>query len=237
MLKRIGYYWSLFWMHLAGQGWFGRMACWLAALPAPPYKGKHYLAFLGKPGYIDASARIVHRDLRMGEYSFIGDQAILLQERDGGPIILGEGARIFGWGVLETGEGASITIGPHSRVQRGCMLLAYKADIRIGADVGLAPHCSIFSYDHGVAPGERIAAQPLSTRGPVVIEDGAWLGTGVIVLSGVRIGKGAVIGAGSVVTRDIPEGAIAAGNPARVLKYRSELTASADASRHNPSSD
>ena len=56
-----------------------------------------------------------------------------------------------------------------------------------------------------------------------MIEDDAWLGVGVIVLSGVRIGKGAVIGAGAVVSRDVPDGAIAMGVPARVVKMRAEL--------------
>ena len=63
----------------------------------------------------------------------------------------------------------------------------------------------------------------MQTKGGIVIEDDVWLGFGVIVLDGVRIGKGAVIGAGAVVTKDIPEGAIAAGIPARVIKMRSDL--------------
>ena len=54
------------------------------------------------------------------------------------------------------------------------------------------------------------------------MDDYAWLGVGVIVLSGVRIGKGAVVGAGSVVTRDIPDGGVAVGVPARVIKMRDE---------------
>jgi len=62
----------------------------------------------------------------------------------------------------------------------------------------------------------------LSTKGPILIDDDALLGYGVIVLSGVRIGKGAVIGAGSVVTSDVPDGAIAAGVPASIIKMRSD---------------
>ena len=54
----------------------------------------------------------------------------------------------------------------------------------------------------------------------VIIGDGVWIGTSVIVLKGVKIGKGAVVAAGSVVTKDVPEYAVVAGNPARVLKYR-----------------
>ncbi|MBK8161647.1 MAG: hypothetical protein IPK65_00400 [Gammaproteobacteria bacterium] len=62
--------------------------------------------------------------------------------------------------------------------------------------------------------------QPLVTKGGIVVGDDAWLGYGVIVLDGARIGRGAIIGAGSIVTGDIPEGVIAAGAPAKVIKAR-----------------
>lgn len=58
------------------------------------------------------------------------------------------------------------------------------------------------------------------TKGPIIIEDEVWIGFGVIILSGVRVGKGAIIGAGSVVTKDIPAYAIVGGNPAKIIKYR-----------------
>lgn len=59
-----------------------------------------------------------------------------------------------------------------------------------------------------------------STNGPIIIEDEVWLGLGVTVLSGVKIGRGAIVAACSVVTKDIPEYAIAGGNPAKIIKYR-----------------
>jgi acetyltransferase-like isoleucine patch superfamily enzyme len=87
----------------------------------------------------------------------------------------------------------------------------------------ISPNCALYSYNHGIEPDKPIRKQPLETKGGIVIDDDAWLGFGVIVLDGVRIGKGAVIGAGSVVTHDVPDNAIAAGVPARVVKMRDEL--------------
>lgn len=60
------------------------------------------------------------------------------------------------------------------------------------------------------------------TNGKIILEDDVWIGINTIILSGVKIGKGAVIGAGSVVTKNIPAYSIAAGNPAKIIKYRFE---------------
>jgi acetyltransferase-like isoleucine patch superfamily enzyme len=94
------------------------------------------------------------------------------------------------------------------------------SSIQIGCGVQIAPNCAFYPYDHGFARGQLIMEQPCKTKGGIIIDDDAWLGHGVIVLDGVRIGKGAVIGAGSVVTNDIPDGAIASGIPSRVVKMR-----------------
>jgi acetyltransferase-like isoleucine patch superfamily enzyme len=79
-----------------------------------------------------------------------------------------------------------------------------------------------YSYDHSFARGIPYSKQPLKTKGPIIIEDEVWIGARSVVLSGVCIGKGAVIAAGSVVTKDIPAEAIAAGSPARVLRFRED---------------
>ncbi len=59
-----------------------------------------------------------------------------------------------------------------------------------------------------------------NTKGPIILEDDVWIGYGSIILSGVKIGRGAVIAAGSVVVKDVPSYAIVGGNPARIIKYR-----------------
>jgi acetyltransferase-like isoleucine patch superfamily enzyme len=153
---------------------------------------------------------------------FIDDRVLIYQDLNGGEVKLERNVQIYRDTILQTGAGGSITIGARTTIQPRCQFSAHKGSIQIGADVQIAPNCSFYPYDHGIAPDELIKNQPLQTRGGIVIEDDAWLGVGVIVLDGVRIGKGAVVGAGSVVTRNIEDGAVAVGSPARVTKIRGE---------------
>jgi acetyltransferase-like isoleucine patch superfamily enzyme len=122
------------------------------------------------------------------------------------------------------GLGGYVTVGENSSIHPRCQLNANVSPIKIGCGVMIGPSCALYSYDHGIAPNMSIRKQPLQTKGGIVIDDDVWLGFGVIVLDGVRIGKGAVVGAGSVVTHDVPDNAIAVGVPARIVKMRSDLT-------------
>jgi acetyltransferase-like isoleucine patch superfamily enzyme len=223
ILKKITTLWARFWMHFAGLNRFGRTATWFATWFSPPYYGRCYLARFNQKGYIAPSATIHHDDLRLGNHVFIGDRVVIFKDKDGGPVELGEGVHLYGESFIQTGQGGSVKVDRNCHIQPNCQLSAYKSPIHIGCDVQIAPNCAFYPYDHGFDPGRIIIEQPLSTKGGIVIGDDVWLGFGVIVLDGVRIGKGAVIGAGSVVTHDIPEGAIAAGVPAQVVKMRSDL--------------
>lgn len=89
--------------------------------------------------------------------------------------------------------------------------------IEIGNNVLIAAHCCITSVGHDPSCSDMI--KNFVTK-KVVIEDDVWLGYNVIVLPGVTIGKGSVVGAGSVVTTDIPPFSIAVGNPVKVIKER-----------------
>ena len=230
MSGRFRSWWTRFWMRFAGLSPLGRLAARLATWFAPPYKARTYLQWMNERGFISPAATIYHASLRLGKHVFVGDGVMIYQAPNGGPVELGDSASLFGDCLLETGDGGSIRVGAGSRVHRGCQLVAYKSHIQIGRDVGIAQNCALYPYEHGVAPGTPISQQPLESKGPIVIDDHAWLGVGVIVLDGVRIGKGAVIGAASVVTQDIPDGAIAVGSPARVVKMRSDLGPKAVAS-------
>jgi maltose O-acetyltransferase len=86
--------------------------------------------------------------------------------------------------------------------------------VTIGDRVQIGPAVQILAVDHPVDPGARLSEQGL----PVAIHDDVWIGGGAIVCPGVTIGASSVIGAGSVVTRDIPARVVAVGNPCRVLR-------------------
>ena len=92
--------------------------------------------------------------------------------------------------------------------------------LTIGARVGIGPGVKILTSEHREAGREvPVLFSPLELA-PVVIDDDADLGIGAIVLPGVHVGRGAVVGAGAVVTRDVPAYAVVAGSPARILRHR-----------------
>ncbi|MCU0846561.1 MAG: acyltransferase [Spirochaetes bacterium] len=111
------------------------------------------------------------------------------------------------------GEGR-ITIGDNVLVMNG-VRLSSASGITVGNDCMLANFCYLTDsdwhdiYDRTSTPGGTA---------PIVLEDGSWIGDSAIVCKGVRVGRNSIIGAGSVVTRDIPPNVIAAGNPARIVK-------------------
>jgi acetyltransferase-like isoleucine patch superfamily enzyme len=113
--------------------------------------------------------------------------------------------------------GARTYVGPQS-------ILYGHGGLEIGPDVLIAAHCVVIPANHRFdLAGASVNAQGEEARG-VRIDAGAWLGAGVIVLDGVTVGRGAVVAAGSVVTRSIPNFAIAMGVPARVVRYRPGFT-------------
>ena len=114
-------------------------------------------------------------------------------------------------GAIRIGDGTSIQ--PHVK-------LAAAAEMVIGRDVLMGTRVFITDHDHDFAdPDVHVGEQALRVR-PVRIEDFVWLGENVVVLKGVTVGHHAVVGANSVVTRDLPPFAVAAGVPARVLRVR-----------------
>lgn len=109
----------------------------------------------------------------------------------------------FSPAILEIGH--HCTIGDRTEI--------HVADrVSIGNNVMIAWDCVILERDYHGISGE------LEIPEPIIIEDSAWIGCRAIILKGVTIGRGAIVGAGSVVTKDVPTGAIVAGNPARIIR-------------------
>lgn len=106
-------------------------------------------------------------------------------------------------------------------IQPGCKLFG-NGGITIGEGTVMAHDIQILTQNH-VYDAEDLECIPYDKRyenKEVIIGKYVWIGAGVMILPGVKIGDGAVIGAGAVVVKDIPEGAVAGGNPAKVLKFR-----------------
>ena len=111
--------------------------------------------------------------------------------------------------------GYNVNIGIGSFINSGCVLLD-AAPIRIGENVLIGPGVQILTAYHGITVAARRKA--LTHAKPITIGDDAWIGASSILLPGVTIAAGAVVGAGSVVTKNVAPLTVVAGNPARVLR-------------------
>src|SRR3954453_3378454 len=121
-------------------------------------------------------------------------------------------------GVWLTSDTGRISIGGGSLLNLNVMVAAV-GEVTIGEHCMIANGCLVTDGNHRFDdPATPVPWQGFTSRGPVTIGDNKWLGANVVVTSGVTIGRRAVIGANSVVTHDIPDHAIAAGSPAKVLK-------------------
>jgi maltose O-acetyltransferase len=139
-----------------------------------------------------------------------------IRRASGGEIVLGERVRIVSQITrteLAVAPGARLIIGARTFINYGCSLGATRL-IQIGERCLLGTYVNIIDNNFHDLTDRRRLPEP----NPVTIEDDVWIGSHVIVLPGVRIGRGAVVGAGSVVCDAIPPWTVAAGNPARVIR-------------------
>ena len=157
-------------------------------------------------------------------------------------IRLGEGCKIHRGATVDASEGpgvqlaSEVFVGQGAIVQgsRGGVVLGARSQINnyaivngaggvaIGDDVLIGPHACVVSYAHRYRRRDiTIGAQGYRYE-PIRIGNDVWIGAHAVVLAGVSIGRGAVIGAGSVVTQDVPEFAVVVGVPARVIRQRTE---------------
>lgn len=115
-------------------------------------------------------------------------------------------------------SGVKVSIGNNSNISRYSLLVG---DISIGDNVMMGPRISMFTSNHEFGDTSLpMIEQGQGVEKPITVGDDVWIGTQVIVLPGVKIGSHSIIGAGSVVTKDVPEWCVVAGNPARIIKKR-----------------
>lgn len=118
------------------------------------------------------------------------------------------------------GTGMNVRLGNNSSIACNAWI---GNDTQIGNDVMMAPSVTILSNSHNYARTDiPMREQGAPPPRPVTIGDDVWIGTRVIILPGVTVGSHAILGAGAVVTKDVPEWAIVGGNPARIIRFRKQ---------------
>jgi acetyltransferase-like isoleucine patch superfamily enzyme len=171
---------------------------------------------------IEQGVRIRHaRNIRLGRNAFI-DQGVYLHATPGG-IEIGADVAVMHNTELHVFNFRDL---PHAFIKIGrgtfvgeSVVIRGQGGVTIGEHVLIAPQAKIVAVNHNYTDLSRpVIDQGITCRG-IVIEDGAWIGTGAAVLDGVRVGRGAVIGANAVVTRDVPPHTVAVGSPAAVARH------------------
>ncbi|MBI4198895.1 MAG: acyltransferase [Chloroflexi bacterium] len=178
----------------------------------------------GRRFFLGRGTRILYpRYLSVGDNVAIGDHVYLsCLSRDG--VQLGDNVRVreYTWAQATsqlTNVGMGITVGANTYIGPHCVL-GGGGGLVIGRDVTIGAYVDLLAENHAFADADRPINRQGVTRKGIVVEDDCWIGNRVIILDGVRVGRGSVIGAGAVVTRDVPPSAVAVGNPARAVRSR-----------------
>lgn len=173
-------------------------------------RGEPYLA--NDPALLDErrQCRLVCERFNATSFADTAARRAILDELLGE---IGEDAEVMA--PFQCDYGYHITVGARTFINYGAVILD-GAKVTIGQDVQIGPSVQLLTALHPPDPVER--RRGTETAKPVTIGDGVWLSTGVIVCPGVRIGADTVVGAGSVVTKDLPAGHVCFGNPCRVIR-------------------
>jgi acyl-[acyl carrier protein]--UDP-N-acetylglucosamine O-acyltransferase len=190
----------------------------------------HYLQFLRAARYLLLiPVRAVRREWRCMRLVSTGlrlGPSVIVQQGPGCTILAGQGSSV-GAGSILIAESRNATknhiiIGKRVAINEYNNLRAAGGDIRIGNYCQIAQFCTLVAINHTVDTDQYMIDAPWETsRTSIDIEDDVWIGANCVILPGVTIGRGAVIGAGSVVTKSVPAYSIYVGNPARFLRMRS----------------
>ena len=160
--------------------------------------------------------KLWNRQLHVGRDVEIDPRAFIAR---GGWVRLGEQAVIRAGAMLLPASG-SIRIGCRSSINQYTVING-QGNVEIGRSVMVAPFVSIIAANHSFDnPAIPILEQGMCGKGGIVIEDDVWVGTHAVILDGVTIGAGSVIGAGAVVTKNVPAFSVVMGVPGRVVRSR-----------------
>ena len=134
---------------------------------------------------------------------------------------LGDGV-VIGRNSMLLAKAGSLVLGPRTSLGANCVVVSMSG-IEVGEAVLFAGGCYLSAGAYPVHDRTRpVMDQDALSKGPIRIGDGAWIGTCAIILDGITVGRGAVVGAGAVVTKDVPDWAIVAGVPARQVGTRGQ---------------
>ncbi len=183
-----------------------------------------YRSILGKVG----SGCLIERDVRLeiptriflNDRVFIGENCWISSGSIDGEIVFGNNTFIAHRCTLR-GHGGKIFIGEHVHISRNSYING-AGDVEIGKDTLFGPNVVIASGGHNFEDLNLPIRLQGDEKAKIRIENDVWLGANVCVMPGVFIGKGAVVGAGAVVTKDLPPYSVAAGVPAKIIRNRKE---------------
>jgi maltose O-acetyltransferase len=167
------------------------------------------------------SRAVLNARWRLRRADYVGTRVRLR----GKPVVTNQGRMMIGDRVqlvstlatleLVAAEGGTLEIGERTLVNFGCSLVATE-HVAIGARCHVGPYTMMLDNDfHRIEPERRLERPPSA---PIIVEDNVWIGARVIVMSGVTIGEDSCVGAGSVVTKDVPRRTLVAGVPARTIR-------------------
>jgi acetyltransferase-like isoleucine patch superfamily enzyme len=198
---------------------------WLPTVAGSILRGVAYRAVLERAGagcFIEQDVRLqVPRRISLGKRVMVGEGCFLDAHSLTGRIVLGDDVWLSRGCYVVAYRDAEVWMGDRAYVGHRCLLYGH-GGIRVGRDVLMANDVQLICGNHTFARRDLpIRAQPTVER-PIVIEDDVWLGASAIVLGGVTVGRGSVVGAGAVVTHDLPPYSIARGVPAQVVGMRGD---------------